>query len=302
MAAGPITTGSWSLDLLPGVQKFVGMDYPDWMPLYDKMFEVEKTKERYSVDAMSAMFGLPQVKPEGSAIHYDSSNMTWTQRYEQVVYSLGFQITREMIDDSHSLKPVQDNVRAAKKSFMQGRDIVCTQFLNNAFTALGGDGVSFISTAHPTQSGGTYSNTLSVAADINEASLETLTTLARTLIDERGIIMNAQPRKLIIHPTNHFEVSRILNSALRVHTTDNDINVLKADGIFKEVIKNPFLTNPQAYFITTDVPKGLRYIERDGLEVSNEPSFDTDTARYKLRMRFVVGGTDPRGLIGVNGP
>lgn len=299
-------TGNFSKDLLPGVQKFFGLAYDQWETMYDKIFDVEKTKERYQEDVIVAGLGLAQVKPEGAAINYDSGQQGATQRYEQVVYAKGFQISREAMDDGHALKLAKDYAENTKLTMLQTREIVHANVLNNGFSSSYTgmiDGLCLFNTAHTTIAGGTYKNRPSVDADLSEAALEQATIDINALIDERGIKIFAMPKMLIV-PTNlRFTAERLLKSVLRPGVMDNDINALKMLDIFSDpVLVSPFLTAAQAYFIKTSVPKGLRSFEKDALEITDDESFDTDTAKYKARMRFTQGWSDPRGMYGVNGP
>ena len=171
--------------------------------------------------------------------------------------------------------------------------------MNNAFNSqyVGGDGVSLLNTAHPLVSGGTNSNTPSTPADLNETSLENAVIQIAAWTDERGLLIAARPKKLIVPPALMFVATRLLETELRVGTNNNDINALKNNGSIPEgYTVNHFLTAPNAWFLTTDVPNGMKHFERVPLQNSMDGDFDTGNVRYKSRERYSFGYSDPLGM------
>lgn len=304
--AGQILSTNFQKDLLPGVQKFFGLAYPNWESKYDKFMNVDKVSERYQEDVLGAGLGIAAVKPEGAPVKYDTMSQGWTKRYEQVVYATGFVISREARDDGHALKLAQIGATQAKRALSVTREIVCANILNNAFTAgnTGGDGSILCVTTHPTKMAGNLQNTLTTASDFCEAALEQAAIDIMNQVDDRNIKMFINPKKLVLPVALRFEAHRVLNSVRQVYTADNTPNALKDLDVLtgSEPVINPYITGSSTYFIITDAEKGLRYLERDAMEMTEDGDFDTENAKYKGRIRFVTGWSDWRGVYGVNGP
>lgn len=301
--SGIIVSGNYGKDLLPGVVKFFGLGYKDWDSKFDKIFDVSNTKERYTEDMIVSGLGLAKIKPEGQAADYDSSSQGWLKRYEQSVYSIAFKISREAMDDGHALNLSKDLSQAAKKSMLETREVVCANILNRAFNSsyTGGDGIVLCSVSHPTKAAGNQQNKPTVDAALGEAILEQSDIDLMGLLDERGLKMFVQGRKLIIPPALKFSAKRVLGGLERPATADRDVNAMHAlDYLQDAPVINPYLTSSTVFFIKTDCEKGLRYIERDGMEITDENDWDTESAKFKARMRFVAGWSDWRGVYGVN--
>lgn len=303
MSAGIITSSSFAKALWPGVNAWYGKAYNDYPVEWDKLFEKNTSRKAYEEDVGLSSFGLAVVKPEGSPIQYDTERQGFTSRYTHVVYGLGFVITREIYEDDQYDVVGQRKAKALARSMRQTKEIIGANVYNRAFSNsyVGGDGVSMINSAHVNVAGGTYSNTLATQADLSEAALEQAVIDIAGFRDDRGLLIAAKPRKLVIPYQLQFEARRILGANGRVGTDFNDPNAIKDMGLFSEVVINHYLTDPDAWFILTDVNDGLKYFERRGDEFEMDNDFDTENARYKATARYSFGWTDPRGIYGSQG-
>lgn len=299
-----INTTSFAKALWPGVNAWYGKKYDEYPEQWPMLFDKHTSSRAFEEDVGTSGFGTAVVKPEGSAISYTSDQQGFTTRYTHVVYALGFNITREMMDDD--LYDVVGKRRAEGLAFSmrQTKELICAAVYNRAFNAsyVGGDGKEMIATDHPNVSGGTWSNELATAADISEASLEQATIDISLLTNDRGLQIALLPKKLIIAPQNEFEVTRILKSIGRVGTDLNDVNALKETGKFSEGFTiNHYLTDADAWFIRTNAPHGLKYFSRRAPAFAMDNDFDTENAKFKATDRYSVGWTDPRGIYGSPG-
>lgn len=297
---GVVTTGSIAKAIWPGVNKFYGLGYNEHPTEYDKIFEVVSSNKLYEEDVQLVGTGLAPVKSEANPIAYDTIKQGYTTRYTNVVYALGFQITREMIeDDQYSLgfKKAQYLGRSIRLT----QDIIAANVLNRGFNSsyTGGDGKELFATDHPNISGGTFSNELTTAADLSEASLEQACIDIEGFTDDRGLQMAAMGKKLIIPRQLKFEAHRILKSLQQNDTANNAVNVLNSMGM--EIVLNHYLTDADAWFVKTDVQDGLKYFNRRAPEFADDSDFDTENAKFKGSVRFSVGWTDPRGCFGSPG-
>jgi len=297
---GVVTTGSIAKAIWPGVNKFYGMGYNEHPLEYSMIFDTESSSKLYEEDVILSGTGLAPKKPEGESVSYDSIKQGWTTRYTNVVYALGIQVTREMIeDDQYDL--------AFKKARYLGRSIRITQetvsanILNRAFNSsyTGGDGKEMCATDHPNVAGGTFSNELTTSADLSEASLEQACIDIAGFTDDRGLQIAANARKLIIPRQLKFEAHRILKSTLQNDSANNAVNALKQMNL--DIVMNHYLTDADAWFLKTDVPDGLKYFNRRAPEFKDDNDFDTENAKFKGSVRFSVGHTDPRGVFGSPG-
>jgi hypothetical protein len=301
-----ITQSSFAKLLWPGINAIYGNAYKDFPTEYDKIFPKYGSTKAYEEDLGLSSFGLAAVKPEGAPISYDSARQGFTTRYNHVVYALGFTITREMYEDNQYSEVSMRDAKALARSMRHTKEIVAANVLNRATTAgyTGGDGVVLLSTAHVNVSGDTtaVANKPSTDVDLSEAALEDAVITIAGFRDDRGLLIAAQPRKLIIGPSNQFEAKRILGTSKRVGTNNNDINVLNTEGIIPEVVVNHFLTTgTDDWFILTDVPDSLKYFERRGDEFNMDNDFDTENAKFKATSRYSFGWSDWRGIYGSTG-
>ena len=293
-----ITTGSFAKALWPGINAWFGAEYAEHPVEYTDIFKTETSDKAYEEDVAVSMFGLAPIKSQAGSISYDSAKQLFVTRYTNVVYGLGFIITREMVEDSQYAQIGKQRSRALAFSMRQTKENVGANVLNRGFNSsfVGGDAVALYSTAHLTD-GGTFSNTLATAADISFSSLEQACIDIMNFANARGLKINIMPRKLVVPPAIVFDSERILKSALEYDTANNAINALKSTGMFPEGIKvNHYLTDLDAFFIITNCPDGLKCFQRRAVEFSPaENDFDTENARYKATERYVMGWTDPRG-------
>ena len=298
------TSAQWAKSLWPGINKFYGDEYNQYPVEWTNIFDQEKSTRQYEEDVGMSGYGLLQVKNEGNPISYDSARQGFTTRYNHIVYALGFVITREIFDDDQYDVVGKRRAQGLAFSVRQTKEVIGANVLNNAFSAsyTGGDGVALISNAHPNVSGGTWSNRPATYADLSEASLEQAYIDIADFRDDRGLRIAVMPNKLIIPRQLTFEAERILKTAQRVGTANNDINVLKQMGMFPGGIHvNHYLTDADAWFIKTNAKNGLKYYERNGDEFGMDSDWDTENAKYKARFRCSFGWTDARGAYASEG-
>lgn len=299
-----INTGSFSKALWPGVNAWYGKKYDEFQPQWVDLFEKNTSRRAWEEDVGLSGFGLASVKTEGAAITYDNALQGFTTRYTHVNYALGFVITEEMVDDD--LYDVIGKTRAEALAFSMRstKETVAANVYNRAFNSsyTGGDGLEMCSTAHVNVAGGTWSNELTTAANLSEASLEQMVIDLMGFQNDRGLKIQVKARSLIIPKNLIFEADRILKTDKRVSTADNDVNALKLMGVFPEGVKvNQYLTSTTAYFIRTNAPNGLKYFERKADSFGADNDFDTSNAKFKAQGRYSFGWTDPRGIYGTAG-
>jgi len=291
-------------ELLPGLNALFGLEYARYGEEHKEIYEIEKSERSFEEETKLSGFSAAPVKNEGQAIAYDNAQEAFTARYNHETIALGFSITEEAIEDNLYDSLSARYTKGLARAMSYTKQVKGASVLNNGFSSsyLGGDGVSLFSTAHPLVNGGTNSNTPSTQADLNETSLEAAVIQIAAWTDERGLLIAAKPRKLIIPPTLQFVATRLLETSLRVGTNNNDINALKNNGSIPEGYAiNHFLTDMNAWFLTTDVPNGLKMFERTPLQNSMDGDFDTGNVRYKSRERYSFGWSDPLGVFGSSG-
>ena len=299
-----ITSSSFAKLLWPGLNSIYGKAYNDYPAEWDKLFEHNKSDRAYEEDLGLSSFGLASVKNEGAPITFDSERQGFTSRYNHVVYGLGFIITREIYEDDQYGKVGAQKAKALARSMRHTKEINGANVYNRAFSGsgyLGGDGKTLIATDHPNVAGGSFSNQIATAADLSEAALEQAVIDIAGFRDDRGLLIAAQADKLVIPYQQQFEVKRILGADGRVGTDLNDPNVLKDMGIFRNVITNHYLTDPDAWFILTNIKDGLKYFERRGDAFEMDNDFDTENAKFKATARYSFGWSDPRAIYGSAG-
>ena len=291
-------------ELLPGLNALFGLEYTTYQQEHKEIYETEKSERSFEEETKLSGFSAAPVKNEGSAIAYDNAQEAFTARYNHETIALGFSITEEAVEDNLYDSLSARYTKALARAMAYTKQVKGAATLNNAFSSgyVGGDGVSLISTAHPLVSGGTNSNRPATAADLNETSLENAVIQIAAWTDERGLLIAAQPKKLVIPPALQFTATRLLETNLRVGTADNDINALKNNGSIPQgYCINHFLTDTNAWFLMTDVPNGLKHFERAPLANSMDGDFDTGNVRYKSRERYSFGWSDPLGIFGSPG-
>jgi hypothetical protein len=291
-------------ELLPGLNALFGMEYKRYGEEHKEIFETESSERSFEEETKLSGFSAAPVKNEGNAIAYDNAQEAWTARYNHETIALGFSITEEAVEDNLYDSLSSRYTKALARAMAYTKQVKAAAVLNNGFSAsyTGGDGVELFSTAHPLVSGGTNSNEPAVAADLNETSLEAAVIQIAGWTDERGLLIAAKPRKLIVPPALRFVATRLLETELRVATADNDINAIKSNGSIPEGYRvNHFLTDTDAWFLCTDVPNGLKHFVRTPLQNSMDGDFDTGNVRYKSRERYSFGWSDPLGVYGSPG-
>jgi hypothetical protein len=291
-------------ELLPGLNALFGMEYSSYGEEHKELYEVETSERSFEEETKLSGFSAAPVKVEGSAVAYDNAQEAWTSRYNHETIALGFSITEEAVEDNLYDSLSKRYTKALARAMAYTKQVKAASVLNQAFAAgvTGGDGVALCSTAHPLVSGGTNSNTFATQSDLNETSLEAAIIQIAGWTDERGLLIAAKGRKLIVPPALMFVAKRLLDTELRVGTTDNDINALRAMGaISGGFTVNHFLTDTNAWFLLTDVPNGLKHFVRTPLQNSMDGDFDTGNVRYKSRERYSFGWSDPLAIFGSAG-
>ena len=298
-------------ELLPGLNALFGLEYARYGEQHKEIYETEKSERSFEEETKLAGFGAAPVKNEGSAIAYDNAQEAFTARYTHETIALGFSITEEAVEDNLYDSLSARYTKALARGMAYTKQVKAASVLNNGFsgTALGGDGVSLFGNnsggtrvGHPLVGGGVNYNSPTTGVDLNETSLENATIQIAAWVDERGLLIAAKPVKLVIPPSLMFVAKRLLDTELRVGTADNDINALKQMGtVSGGYTVNHFLTDSNAWFLTTDVPNGLKHFERSALQTSMDGDFDTGNVRYKARERYSFGWSDPLGIWGSSG-
>ena len=290
-------------ELEPGLNALFGLEYANYENQHLEIFDVENSDRAFEEEVMLSGFANAAVKSEGAAVTFDTANETFTSRYTHETVALAFAITEEAIEDNLYDKISTRYTKALARSMANTKQIKAANVLNNGFSSSfpGGDGKELFATDHPTQSGDAK-NELSTSADLSETSLEQALIDIAAFTDERGLKIAARGLKLIIPSELQFTAERIMKSANRVGTADNDINALASKGMIPQgYVVNNFLTDTDAFFIKTDVPNGLKMFERAPIKTAMEGDFDTGNVRYKARERYSFGFSDWRGMFGSPG-
>ena len=291
-------------ELLPGLNALFGLEYEKYDDEHKEIYETETSERSFEEETKLSGFSAAPVKNEGSAIAYDNAQEAWTARYNHETIAMGFSITEEAVEDNLYDSLSSRYTKALARGMAYTKQVKAAFVLNNAFTGgpTYGDGVVLCSTAHPLVSGGTNSNRPTTGTDLNETSLENAVIQIAGWTDERGLLIASRPKKLIIPPQLQFTATRLLETELRVSTADNDINALKNNGSIPEGYTiNHYLTDPNAFFLTTDVPNGLKHFVRTPMSTGMDGDFDTGNVRYKARERYSFGVSDPLGIFGSPG-
>jgi hypothetical protein len=298
-------------ELLPGLNALFGMEYARYGEEHKEIYETETSERSFEEEVKLSGFSAAPVKNEGSAISYDNAQEAWSTRYNHETIALGFSITEEAVEDNLYDSLSARYTKSLARAMAYTKQVKAAAVLNNGFNGgyLGGDGVSLFGynssntlVNHPLISGGTNANTPSTQADLNETSLEAAVIQIAAWTDERGLLIAAKPKKMVVPPSLQFVATRLLETNLRVGTTDNDINAIKNNGAIPEGYTiNHFLTDNNAWFLTTDVPNGMKHFVRTPLQNSMDGDFDTGNVRYKARERYSFGWSDALGIWGSSG-
>ena len=299
-----ITRSQLLKELEPGLNALFGMEYDRYDNEHSEIFDTENSDRAFEEEVMLSGFGQAPTKGEGAAIAYDTAGEAFTARYTHETIALAFAITEEAVEDNLYDRLSARYTRALARSMANTKQVKAAAVLNNAFNSnfKGGDGVELCATNHPTTGGGNFANELATAADLNETSLEQALIDIAAFIDERGLKIATRGLKMIVPSALQFTAERILVSDLRVGTADNDVNAIKSMGLLPQGYRvNHFLTDPDAWFIKTDAPNGLKHFVRSPMKTAMEGDFETGNVRYKARERYSFGWSDPRGIFGCPG-
>jgi len=291
-------------ELLPGLNALFGMEYKKYAEEHKEIFEAESSDRSFEEETKLSGFGAAPVKDEGSSIAYDNAQEAWTARYTHETIAMGFSITEEAIEDNLYDSLSARYTKALARAMAYTKQVKAAAILNNAFDSgyTYGDGVELCSESHPLVSGGVNSNEFATPADLNETSLEAAVIQIAAWTDERGLLIAARPKKLIIPPALQFVATRLLETQNRVGTADNDISAIVNNGTIPGgYTVNHYLTDTNAWFMTTDIPNGLKAFTRTKMSTSMDADFDTGNSRYKARERYSFGVSDPLGIFGTAG-
>ena len=288
-------------ELEPGLNALFGLEYNRYENQHAEIFATETSDRAFEEEVMLSGFASAPTKQEGAGVVFDTAGETFTARYNHETIALAFSITEEAIEDNLYDRLAARYTRALARSMSNTKQVKAANVLNQAqFTAVtGGDGVPLISSAHPLATGGTFSNVLATAADLNETSLEQSLIDIAGFVDERGLRIATQGRKMIIPKELQFTAERLMKTPQRVGTADNDINAIASMGMVPEGYSvNNFLTDTDSYYLMTDVPNGLKHFVRSPIKTAIEGDFDTGNVRFKARERYSFGFSDPRAIFG----
>jgi len=307
--SGIINSSSFAKSLWPGVNAWYGKAYGEYPVEYTKLFDTFKSTRAFEEDVGVTSFGLAIAKPEGAAISYDTERQAFITRYSHVVYALGFVITREIMEDDQYDVVGQRKAQGLAFSMRQTKELIAANVYNRAFNTsyVGGDGSTLIASAaggsasHPLFAGGTATNGPTTAADLSEAALEQAMIDIAGFTNDRGLLIAVRPKSLIIARQNIFEAKRLTAPDGRPGVDTNDVNALKSLGMVPEVVVNHYLNDPDAWFIRTDAPHGMKYFERRADQFEMDNDFDTENAKFKATARYSFGWTDWRGIYGSPG-
>jgi len=290
-------------ELLPGLNALFGLEYARYGEEHKEIFDIETSERSFEEETKLSGFAAAPTKAEGNALSYDNAQEVFSARYNHETIALGFSLTEEAVEDNLYGELSTRYTKALARALAYTKQTKGAAVLNSAFaTVLGGDGKVLCATDHPTVSGGSNANRPATDADLNETSLEAAVIAIAAWVDERGLLIAAQPRKLVIPPASMFIATRLLETEGRVGTTDNDINAIKNNGAIPEgYTVNHFLTDTDSWYLTTDVPDGLKHFVRAEMKTSMDGDFDTGNVRYKARERYSFGWSDPLGIYGTSG-
>jgi hypothetical protein len=290
-------------ELLPGLNALFGLEYTKYEDEHAEIYETETSERSFEEELKLSGFGAAPVKAEGQSITYDTAQEAWTARYNHETVAMGFSITEEAMEDNLYDSLSARYTKELARAMAYTKQVKAASLLNAGFTTfLSGDGVSLFNVAHPTVSGSVNSNRPLVDADLNETSLEQAVIDIAAFRDERGLLIAARPRKLIVPPGLMFVATRLLQTELRVGTADNDLNALKSNGSIPEGYRvNHYLVDADAWFITTDIPNGMKHFVRVAMQTGMDGDFDSGNVRYKARERYSFGVSDPLGMYASQG-
>ena len=291
-------------ELLPGLNALYGLEYKRYAEEHKEFLEIESSERSFEEEVKLSGFGSAPVKSEGAALLFDTAQEAYVSRYTHETVALGFSITEEAVDDNLYDSLASRYTKALARAMAYTKQVKAAALLNNAFSGsyLGGDGKALCVTDHPLVSGGTNSNRPTAGTDLNETSLEAMVVQIAAWTDERGLLIAAKPRKLIVPPALQFVVTKLLETELKVGSADNTINAIKSNGSIPEgYAVNHWLTDTNAWFCTTDVPNGLKMFVRSPVKTAMSGDFDTGNVKYSGKERYSLGWSDALGIFGSPG-
>lgn len=297
-------TGNFAELLWPGIAKLWGISYKDWPSLYTQFFELEKSDKAFEKEQQITGFPIAGIKDEGDETPFSRMFQGYQKEYRHLTYGIGAIVTREMAEDDQygAIKKIP---KLLARSMREVEEVVCHSILNNGFTApaSGGtptvDGLSLFNTAHTLVNGGTESNTLAVAADLGQTSFELANQDVLDFQDDQGLLHMARTKTLIVGTGYNYLSKKLLETERVVGSMNNDKNIIAGEGI--KLVVSPYITDTDAWFLSTDVENGLKFYTRREAEIDRDNDFETDNLKIKTTKRFSAGVTDFRGIYGVPG-
>lgn len=295
-----VASGNFAELLWPGIADLYGQSYNDYVPLYTKIFEEKDSDKRFEKEQNVTGLPLASVKDEGNAIPYEDPFQGFQKEYVNVTYGLGSIVTREMYEDDQ-YNYINTIPKMLARSVRQTEETIAHNHLNRGFnsTFTGADGVELFASTHSLVGGGTFSNILATAADLTQTSLEQILQDIMDAVDDRQLKIRLMPKCLVVPTQINFRARKLLESDYVTGSADNDKNPIP--GLFEDLVVSPYLTDTDAWFVTTDAPNGLTWFWRRRNEVSRDNEFDTENLKFKTTERFSSAWTDPRGAFGTPG-
>ena len=303
-AGGFVHTTGWAPELLyPGIKTVWGTEYNQLPKLYEKFFTIKTANKRFEKEQEFVPFRAAVIKDEADSVEFQRMTQGVQKEYQMVTFGSGASVTREMVeDDQYNI--IQQIPRLMAQSLVYFEETIHHNVLNNALdaTVTGADGQNLCTATHPYtgQATGTYSNRPATASDLSQTSLEQAITDIMDFRDGNGERINVKGKKLVVPRGEYFNATKILNTQYKVGSADNDINVLSM--LDMELVVTNYLTDPDAWFVITDVPNGLTGFLRREAELERDNEIATQILSFVQTKRMALPGwTDPRGVYGSPG-
>lgn len=295
-----VSTGNFAELLWPGIKEIYGHEYNAYEPLFEQIFEKKQSDKAYEKEQGVTGYPLASLKDQGAAVSFVDPLEGFQQEYVNVTYGIGGVVTREMYEDE-MYNFINQIPRMLARSMRETMETVHFNVLNNGFsTETAADGVSVFNTSHQLVGGGTFRNQLQTSADLTETSLEQAMIDIADFVDDQNLKIRVFAKKLVVPTALQFTAAKILQTQQKVGSADNDVNVVRGmiDG---QAVVSPYLTDNDAWFVTTDVPNGLVCYMRREPDLTRDNEFATENLQFKSTSRWSQGVTDARGIFGSPG-
>lgn len=290
---------------LPALRMVVWNKFKQYPPVYNKVFDVQSSDRSIEQTSQVSGVGLFAQIDEGAAVRYDQPVQGFDKTFTHVRFGLGVKFSRDTVEDDKMGLVGRQNAEMAR-SARETIEIQAASDFNNGFdTAYAGpDGKPLFSATHPLyKSGGTQSNLLSTPADLSVESLQLAMTDFETQKDSSGKFIAVPCRRVMVAPSNRWNVNEILKSALRADTANNAVNTFKnaEDGLPDPLIWR-HLTDPDAWFLIAEPSStGLLWFWRRKPYLKGFVDDETETASTAMRYRMSHGWSDFYGVYGTPG-